>query len=155
MSLARRKPAEGLSQTYCGFRDDGSTFKSTESVDNACTRAMRYLVSEIRSKNLRPNEVVRAISLQPEFVQRMFRPAILGQWFTFDSYWQWPLCWTSTSAESTLKHRGAGVPIEPGDHASWEGRRQLAERARGELSATPAEVSAAALDLLSGWEALD
>ena len=128
----RRRAESGPVPVYCGFRDDGSSFAAKEPVDNACTRAMRYLVDLQRKANLRPDEMVLEISRQPEFVQSMFGNQLLTQWSVFDQYWQWALCWTGTSAASTLKYRAAGVPTFGYDEEGWKARCAHAARIHSE-----------------------
>ena len=123
-SAAVEKPTE-----HHGFREDGSHWTADAPVTNACTRAVWDLVRKQREADLRPYEMALEINRQPEFVRSMF--PYLNQWCTLERYWQWRLAWTGTSAASTLKHSGAGVPLSA-DESPWLKRLAHAQRVHAE-----------------------
>ena len=127
MSFKKTQPAEQQATTYA-FTPDGSCYPTEMPTDNLHSRAMEYLVRKVREGHLRPDETVLEISHQPETVQRMFPIPVLTQWSTLSSYWQWPLAWSSNPAASTIKHAGAGVPVDPKDEKAWLERLQHARR---------------------------
>jgi len=128
----KKRNAEPKLPEFYGFREDGSSYKSASPVDSACTRAVWRLVRTLQQRNLRPCEMVLEIAHEPDFVRHMFGLTELAQWSTLDRYWQWRLAWTTGSAMSTLKYRGAGVPLTFDDEQPWRERVSLAAKIHGE-----------------------
>lgn len=128
----KKHSAEPPPPEFFGFREDGSSYRSASPVDSVCTRAVWRLCRLLQQRNLRPCELVLEIAHEPELVRHMFGLTELVQWSTLDRYWQWRLAWTNSAAMSTLKYRGAGVPLAFDDEQPWRGRVRLAERIHGE-----------------------
>lgn len=127
------RPKKPAKTEHYGFREDGSSFKSDKPVDNACTRAVWFLVRMVRERLLRPDELCFEIAHKPDFVQSMFA-SVIPQWATLSNYWQWRLASVGTPAASTLKYRGAQVPMQSDrdTEATWTALCEHAARIHGE-----------------------
>jgi len=114
-------------ETFYGWNEQGGVIKSAIPVDNACTRAHKWLASEAKGKCVSPSELAEIIELQPEWVRSMFPERV--RWQGLAWFWQWPCATACTSAEQALKLSVCGVALT--DENAWSRVCETAERRSG------------------------
>ena len=116
-----------------GFRSEGSCFRSIGPVDNAQTRFVRQVISQLHAKPHSPAEVVGWIESQPDYIRSMFSPLTILDWSKRHAYREWRGASRARSAESAIIDRGRGQPLWLENEPLWESRIAEAERLRPDL----------------------
>lgn len=119
-------PPTAVSEFY-GWNEQGGVVRSAVPIENACTRAYKWLCDEASGKCFSPAELAEIISMQPEWVRSMFPERV--RWSALTEFWQWPCASTCTSAEQSLKLAVSGLSLK--DENAWARRCEIAEKRSG------------------------
>lgn len=107
--VAPRLPQRESTPDFAGFGPDGKAIRSHSPVDNAVTNYARWLVAEVHSQLLTPDDALALISRQDMAIQRAFGLSIAA-WVGMDGIEHWRSAAASSSLAEAVRSWGGSYP---------------------------------------------